>query len=133
MDSVWCTYCDVNLRNFSWDTIAIEDPKWTLEKMQAQHDKVLEGRARLGGFENPLWDFADVDHFLTPVLHMEIGFINNVMTRLDDIIEERVENLTEEEVAARNQRVTAEITVGDCKKQLQQCEKEYGKIVAKIE
>ena len=64
---------------------------------------------------------------------MEIGFINNVMTRLDDIIEERVENLTEEEVAARNQRVTAEITVGDCKKQLQQCEKEYGKIVAKIE
>ena len=26
IDSVWCTYCDVNLRKFSLPTIAIEDP-----------------------------------------------------------------------------------------------------------
>ena len=45
------------------------------------------------------------------------------MTRLDKFIEERVENLTEEEVAARNQRVTAEIDVGYCREQLRQFEK----------
>ena len=87
MDSVWCTYCDVNLRKFSWPTIAIEDPKWMLETMQAQRDKGIEGGARLGIVKNPLWEFADVDHFLPPVLHMEIGLINNVMTRLDEFIE----------------------------------------------
>ena len=35
-------------------------------------------------------------HFLPPFIHMEIGLINNVMTRLDDFIEERVESLIEE-------------------------------------
>ena len=101
--------------------------------MQAQRDKGLEGGAWLGIFEKPLWDFADVYHFLPPVLHMEIGLINNIMTRLNGFIEERVESLTEEEVSARNQRVTAEISVDDCKEQLQQCEKDYGQIVAEIE
>ena len=55
--------------------------------MQAQRDKGLEGGARLGIFEKPLWYFADVDNFLPPVLHMEIGLINNIMTCLDDFIE----------------------------------------------
>ena len=61
--------------------------------MQAQRNKGLEGGARLGIFEKPLWDFADVYHFLPPVLHMEISLINNIMTRLDNFIEERVESL----------------------------------------
>ena len=54
------------------------------------------------------------------------------MTRLDDFIEERVESLIEEQVAAINQRVTAEIAVDDCKEQLLKCEKEYDQIVAEI-
>ena len=74
-----------------------------------------------------------MDHFLPSVLHMYIGLINNIMTQMDDFIEERFESLTEEEVAARNQCVTAEIAVDDCKEQVQKREKDYGKIVAKIE
>ena len=86
MDSIWCTYCDVILRKFLWPTIAIEYPKRTLNKMQLQQDKGLEGGARLGIVKKKLWDFADVDHFFPPVLHMKIGLINNIMTRSDDFI-----------------------------------------------
>ena len=64
---------------------------------------------------------------------MEIGLINNVMTRLDDFIEERIECLDEEEVAAQNQYVAAEIAVDDCKDQLEQQERGYCLIVSEIE
>ena len=101
--------------------------------MKLQLEKDLEGGARLGVVDRPLWDFEEVDHFLPTVLHMEIGLINNVMTRLDDFIEERIECLDEEEVAARNQYVAAEIAVDDCKYQLEQQEREYCLIVSEIE
>ena len=48
IDFVWCTYCDVNLKSFSWPTISIEDPKCTLKRMQAQRNKGIEGGAWLG-------------------------------------------------------------------------------------
>ena len=100
--------------------------------MKLQLEKDLEGGARLGVVDRPLWDFEEVDHFLPTVLHMEIGLINNVMTRLDDFIEERIECLDEEEVAAQNQYVAAEIAVDDCKDQLEQQEMEYCLIVSEI-
>ena len=48
--------------------------------MQAHQGRNLGGATWLGIVEELLWSFAEPDHYLPHVLHMEIGIVDKVMT-----------------------------------------------------
>jgi hypothetical protein len=61
-----------------------------LERRKAKHAERKTGAARCGMVEDPLWDFADPLHNLFPVLHVQIGLINDIIDYLNDWIDDRM-------------------------------------------
>lgn len=56
-----------------------------------------------------MFDFIEIYHYLFPVLHAEIGLVNNIMDALWEWIDERVELISEEERSIRNLRIVTEL------------------------
>jgi hypothetical protein len=60
-----------------------------------------------GVVEFPVWDFIEVTHYVYPVLHGEIGLVNNALDAFYDILDDNIEVMSDEEKIARNTTILA--------------------------
>ena len=61
-----------------------------------------------GVVDFPLWDFIPVSNYIYPVLHGEIGSVNNALDAFIDIIDDNIKVLTDEEKTFRNTTIFAD-------------------------
>ena len=54
-----------------------------------------------------MWTFVDICNYMFPVLHAEIGLVNNILTAFYEWLDERVEPISTEEQLKRNRRILA--------------------------
>jgi hypothetical protein len=127
MSGSWCMWC--TMAPHEWKLPSYEDvpiahrEQWTIETLKAAHLKIVrEGLKEpqdirgVTGF--PLWDCIPVKHFVYPVLHGEIGLVNDAIDALYDILDQDVEIMSNEEKTARNNFIVAQITLENGRREL---------------
>ena len=115
MSGSWCMWC--RMAPSQWnkeDGIPLQDEEeWTIETLKAQKVLLSEGRLKKpieirGVVDFPLWDFIPVSHYIYPVLHGEIGLVNNALDAFYDILDDNIEVLTDEEKMSRNTTILSD-------------------------
>jgi hypothetical protein len=87
--------------------------EWTIKALMAQKILVSEGRFKktvdiCGVVDFTLWNFIPVSHYIYPVLHGEIGQVNNALDAFYDVLDDNVEVLTDEGKTSRNTTILAD-------------------------
>jgi hypothetical protein len=101
MERIWCTWCKI--RKAEWSQRGpMEDEISNIDTMIKQFEEGLEGAARMGMKEAPIWDCIEPENYLFPVLHVQLGLINDLINWLYNWINENVEETTEEEAELRH-------------------------------
>ena len=115
MSGSWCMWC--RMAPTQWnkeDGIPLQDEEeWTIETLKAPKVLLSEGRLKKpieirGVVDFPLWDFIPVSHYIYPVLHGEIGLVNNALDAFYDILDDNIEVLTDEEKMSRNTTILSD-------------------------
>jgi hypothetical protein len=88
---------------------------WTIDKLKAAHlRKINEGLKDLqnihGVVDFPIWDFIPVSNYVYPILHGEIGLVNDAIDLFYDILDDNVEVMSDAEKTARNNYIVADCT-----------------------
>jgi len=94
MGGIWCTWC------------MLSKQKWSAD----QHDLGEEWKFT----EKPLFDSVPIRNYIVPVLHLAIGIENILVDAIFEWVEQRIEQLSEEEVIACNKLLSAEINLDTC-------------------
>ena len=112
MSGKWCTWC--KLSPSEWRHAGHNcGEKWTIDGMSQLRDKIMrkeiEAKAsnKKGVVEVPLIDAIPIDHIIFSLLHAEIGVGNKVLDSFFEWVNYRVENLSEEEITARDDHLKA--------------------------
>jgi len=129
MSSCWCVWCVCHPR--FWKCLGVEPDSvpqheketWTIQKMVEhkewlERENVKEPRQKKGIVGKPIWDFIEPKHYIFPVLHFEIGAVNNVLDSFYGFVEDRVELLSEEEKVLRSSAVIAEVAFSEAQRAL---------------
>ena len=107
MSPIWCWLCQQS--KTEWTS---EGPSglemWTISGMKGKLAENKTGAARKGMVEYLIWDSIEPGNFLFSVLHVQIGLVDNIINWMHSWIDERVENISEEEVTSRKSRIIAE-------------------------
>jgi len=90
--------------------------EWTIDKLKAHKILVEEGTLKKpteirGVVDFPLWDFIEVKYYVYPVLHGEIGLVNNALDAFSDILDDNIEVMSDEEKTARSTTIFADATL----------------------
>jgi hypothetical protein len=75
---------------------------WTIEKLKVFKLQVSKGRLKNsvqihGVVEVPSWDVIEVNHYVYPVLHKEIGLVNNTTNAFYDLLDDTIEVMSDAE------------------------------------
>ncbi len=110
MSSYWCMWCNLHPQEWSKSGKNIPAVPWTIQSLKAHFDKVVlenlkEPRDISRVVMYPVWDFIEPSHYVVPILHIEIGLVNNVMDNFYDWVEDHVEAATPEEKMCRNKMI----------------------------
>ena len=112
MSGKWCTWC--KLSPSEWRPSGhICGEKWTIDGMSQLREKIMrkeiEAKAsnKMGVVEVPLIDTIPIDHTIFSLLHAEIGVGNKILDSFLEWVDYRVENLSEEEITARDDHLKA--------------------------
>jgi hypothetical protein len=129
MSSSWCMWCQ--LHPSEWKTFferkddipAEQQQHWTKEKLKEQKEKNIRKELKTpkqikGVVDFPIWDFINIENFIFPQLHFEIGVVNMVLDNLYSFIEDQVEVLSPEEKVGRNNIIIANVTLQEAKEKL---------------
>ena len=81
--------------------------KWTLASLKVVYGKSLclskgELTQARGFIPMEIWDSVLVKNFIVPVLHLQIGIGNDVLSKLLDLLDSDVEKLSTGEEVTRN-------------------------------
>jgi len=52
-----------------------------------------------------VWDFIEPSHYVVPILHIEIGLVNNAIDNFYDWVEDHIEDGTPNEAMCRNKMI----------------------------
>jgi hypothetical protein len=85
MSGWWCSYCQL-FKN-DWQQLHHQRGEpWTIERLHEHAERIANGavsekdvRAVRGVRGKPVFDALPLSHFITPVLHLTIGKVNNVL------------------------------------------------------
>ena len=88
--------------------------------LQAHYLKIQDGALReptdiCGVKSYPLLDFIEIEDYIFPVLHGEIGLANLALDHFLDFVDDKEEVLSEEGKVARNYLVIAEVASSNYK------------------
>ncbi len=78
-----------------------------LEKINCK--KLKTPKEKKGIVSTPLVPFIQPQDYIFPLLHFEIGAVNNVLDSLQNFVEDQVEIISDMEKVARNQVITADV------------------------
>jgi hypothetical protein len=81
---MWCRMAPSEWKMNKEDVPANSRDEWTIERLKAAKLLVEDGTLKEpseihGVVQFPVWDFIEVDHFVYPVLHGEIGLVNDAL------------------------------------------------------
>jgi hypothetical protein len=90
--------------------------EWTIERLKTAKLLVEDGTLKepseiCGVVQFSVWDFNEVDQVVYPVLHSEIGLVNDALDSFYDFIDDNIEVLTDYEKVAWNQLVLADVAL----------------------
>jgi hypothetical protein len=121
MSTAWCTWCRLSKAEWSVKDHELGDP-WTIEGLNRVCDDIECGSLNKnkpqdvrGVTMRPLFDAIPINNYVLSVLHIIIGIGNSLVDFMFEWIESRVEQLTNDEVAARNSVLYAMIKHEDAK------------------
>jgi hypothetical protein len=109
----WCFKCNLYPKDWKADPFATGG-LWTMErfKMYAGYYKNKtfgnEDGKYLGQRKDPAWDMIPLLFWACPLLHLKIGFGNDIFSHLIDWIERDIVQISAEEIAVRNSLSVAE-------------------------
>ncbi len=90
---MWCP-----LHPHEWTKLVPATPAvpWTIQSLKAHRDKVVvqklkEPKDISGVVMYPVWDFNETCHYVVPILHIEIGLVNNAVDNFYDWVEDDIE------------------------------------------
>ena len=103
MSGNWCTRCKLNVNEWKGDNHRKGKP-WNLEEMRELRERIrtnevratLMNRKGVVGVE--LLDAIDVNQYIYPILHSEIGLGNYILNSFFEWVDYRIENATEDEI-----------------------------------
>ena len=135
MSPHWCPLCKAHKSQFLANGIEM----WTMNDLcqyaeKAMTSKRKKGEPTLGVKQRPWWDFIPVDHFIVPLLHMEIGIGNQLLDRLRYMINEHIEYMAagEEEIRLEIPKLTKRIADTRKKRNAWDESNEGGKAIASL-
>ena len=126
----WCLYCKLKksewkLKHKEKNSIHCNAELWTIEDLLAtsfvnQQADVDENTEELtfpsGVKEAPIWDFIPIKNIIPPVLHILLGIGNDLVNKLIEWLDTRIEQLSPEEYVARNMSLLTHIMVEQASK-----------------
>jgi hypothetical protein len=74
-------------------------------------ERISKPRKVLGVLRNPVWVFVEVENFIFPQLHAEIGIVNIVLDKFYSFIDDQVEAITPEEATSRYSYVVGDVVL----------------------
>ncbi len=131
MSSSWCMWCD--LHPSEWRSLYQQrngqnvgmHELWTMEKQKSYIQKInskeLKGpKQKKGIVSDPIIPFIEPEDYIFPLLHFEIGAVNNVLDNLRNFVEDQVEIISEAEKVGRNCVITADVACTRAKEILEE-------------
>ena len=118
MSGNWCHLCMLNAKEF--EDLAKDGDEYTyaLMKQFADHykteltkEKATAPKAQFGMKDDPSWPFIPLSHFIVPLLHCLIGIGDDIFSKFRDIVSEKIEYLSREELATRNSAGAIECSI----------------------
>jgi hypothetical protein len=122
MSSSWCMYC--SLHPSQWKSIYhertsqhVEDHElWTIDKQKRYAEKKCSKGAKRcktkkGIVNNPLIPFIEPKNYIFPLLHFEIGMINNVLDSLRSFVQQQIEVISGKKKCARKNVIIANVSL----------------------
>jgi hypothetical protein len=106
---------------------------WTLAKIcEKAAARPPDGGPILGVNTQPPIDCIEVDRYIVPILHLQLGLVNDVLKNLLAYIDERrgLETLPVTEIEAREEYVQACLDKADCKEASVIWDRMYGPVLA---
>ena len=115
MSSSWCMWCQSHPSDWRHHPLPPTE-HWTIEKITRHKERIerehlKEPRQVLGVVSHPIWDFVEVENYIFPELHAEIGIVNNVLEKFYSFIDDQVEAITPEEATSRNSYIVADVSL----------------------
>ena len=107
MSGSWCTWCNLNAKEWS----QIDHNKgvlWVRTAMDEVRESIYNGElsndvnSRRGCVDVPLFDDVEINQFIFPVLHAEIGIGNYLLNLFFEWVDFKIEQVTEEEMKLKN-------------------------------
>jgi hypothetical protein len=113
---VWCCKAPRQWKIKEEEVTANKKKEWTIERLKATKLLVEDGTYRApseihGVPQSPVWGFIEVDHIIYPVLHGEIGLVNDVLDSFYDFLDDNIEVMTNDKKSACNQVVLADVAL----------------------
>jgi hypothetical protein len=116
MSGSWCMWCLMAPNEWSKEIAEVlpnHAGEWTINKLKSHKVLISEGTLKKpteirGVVEFPIWDFIEVSHYIYPVLHGEIGLVNNTLDAFYDLLDDNVEVMSDEEKVAHNRTILAD-------------------------
>lgn len=83
-----------------------------------------------GQKETPIWNFIPIKCILAPLLHALLGIGNDLVNNYFTWVDSRIEQLTPDEIEARNMSLLAAIAVDSSKRDFAAADEELKVVVA---
>jgi hypothetical protein len=125
MGGICCPWCMLSKQQWSLDPHD-NGEEWTIENLYRIRESIENNMLfptpdnLKGCTQKPLIDAVPISNYIVPVLHLLIGIGNVLVDSIFEWVEERVEQLTEEEVVACNNILSAEINIENSERDFNQ-------------
>ncbi len=138
MSSSWCMWYQCHPS--SWKTMLSErgfnveqQDLWTVTLQKQYAEKIRKGelkapKEKKGIVTVPIFDFVEPKNYIFPLLHFEIGAVNNVLDNFRSFVEEQVEMLSEQEKTARNRVILADVSATQARSSIERWNSTGGSI-----
>ncbi len=98
---------------------------WTIQEQLRYVEKInrkelKNPKDKKGIVSSPLIPFIQPQDYIFPLLHFEIGAVNNVLDSLRNFVEDQVEIISDTEKVARNRVITADVAYTRLKDSVQE-------------